>query len=108
MENLQIKGADLLDEKDKLALKEIAEGAYNKLRRKVKNDFILKIVVKEYSKNKENKEKRNKFSIHIEISGFSRIFEADDFGWDLNRALHGAVQKLDKELEHEFRISEQR
>ncbi len=105
--NIEINGAEILNDAEKETINKITSGAYDKLKRSVKNNFILKVVLKEYSRDKENLVKRRKFSVHAEISGFSRIFEADDFGWELNKVFHSVFQKLNKELEHEFHVSEQ-
>jgi ribosome-associated translation inhibitor RaiA len=107
MNNLQLKGVDALSENEKKEVEEILNDSYEKIKRKTKTDFLLKVVVKGYSKNPENKEKRKKYSVQAQISGAVRNFEASANDWDLRKVLHMVVQKLEQEVEHAFHSSEQ-
>jgi hypothetical protein len=107
MENIQIKGIERLDEAEKSEVSRILESSYEKIKYKTKTDFILKISIKIYSKDKENLVKRKKYSIQAGIFGATRDFEASAFDWDLNKAIHKVLNKLENEIEHKFHSSEQ-
>jgi len=103
MDNFKIEGIELLTEEEKKEAVRIIERAYEKLKWKVKNDFLLNIAIKEYSKSIENFNKRKKYSIHAEISGPIHVIEASAVDWDFNKTLHMVMNKLAVEVEHLFR-----
>jgi ribosome-associated translation inhibitor RaiA len=105
--NIQIKGIEQLSEEERKAVEEILDNSYEKLKRRTKTDFLLKLAIKEYSKNLDNKNKRKKYSIQAQISGDVREFEASADDWDLRKVLHKVFEKLDNEIEHAFHSSEQ-
>jgi hypothetical protein len=109
MDKFQIKGIEDLSEAEKLELNKILQNSYEKIKRKTKVDFALKLVVKVYSKgeSKDNKDKRKHYSIKAVISGTVRQFEASSDGWDLNKAVHISLEALENEVEHVFHSSEQ-
>jgi hypothetical protein len=110
MANLQVKGVENLSEAEKEEVNRIVEGSYDKIKRKTKVDFILEVVIKVHSKGilKENNGKKKHFSIKAKVSGMVRSFESGGDGWDLNKALHKALNALATEVEHTFHSSEQR
>jgi ribosome-associated translation inhibitor RaiA len=70
------------------------------------NNFFTKIAIKVYSKDKENKIKRKRFSIDIELTGeIPRIFASAE-EWDLAKSVNSAFRKLEHEIEHKFHVSE--
>ena len=103
MENVTIKGINLLSEKEKQDAERIIEKAYEKIKWKIKKDFLLNIEIKEYSKSGENFDKRKKYSIHAEISGPVHIIEASAVEWEFNKTLHMVFNKLSVEVEHLFK-----
>lgn len=107
MANIQIKGVEALSEAERKEVDAILLVSYEKLKRKIRNDFLFKVVIKEYSKNPENKEKRKKYSVQAQISGEVREFEANADEWDLKKVLYSVTQKLEHEIEHAFHSSEQ-
>ena len=56
MEQIQVKGIESLDEKEKKIADKLFGEYFTKLQRKIKNTLSLKIYVKEY--NKEGKRKK--------------------------------------------------
>jgi len=107
MEKFQIKGLEELREEERKELDEILKNSYEKLKRKTKVDFILKVSVKVYSRDKENLVKRRKYSIQAAITGTVRQFDASSEDWDFNKAVHKAMNALETEVEHAFHASEQ-
>jgi len=103
IEQIQIEGIDLLTEEEKKEANRIINKAYEKLKWKVKNDFLLNISIKEYSKSGDNFDKRKKYSIRAEISGPIQIIEASAVDWEFNKTLHMVMNKLAVEVEHLFR-----
>lgn len=103
MDNFKIDGIDLLTEEEKKEANRIIGKAYEKLKWKVKNDFLLNIYIKEYSKSGDNFDKRKKYSIRAEISGPIQVIEASAVDWDFNKTLHMVINKLAVEVEHLFR-----
>jgi hypothetical protein len=103
MAAIEIEGIGSLTEEEKKEAKKIIDRAYEKLKWGVKKDFLLRVIVKEYSKSGENFNKRKKYSIHAEISGPVQVIEASAVEWDFNKTLHMAMNKLIAEVEHLFR-----
>jgi len=103
IEQIKIEGIELLTEEEKKEANRIIGKAYEKLKWKVKNDFLLDIAVKEYSKSGENFNKRKRYSIHAEISGPIKVIEASAVEWDFNKTLHMVMNKLAAEVEHLFK-----
>jgi len=104
----QIKGVEGLSEEEKMTINEILSDSYEKIKRRTKTDFIFKIAIKTGSKQADKKDKRKHYSIQLGISGATRSFEASSDEWDLRKALHKAVVKLENEVEHAFHASEQK
>ena len=110
MERVVLKGIKDLKENKKYMLNKIVNNYYNKISRMLKNDFTLKISVKEYAtagKGKKEDKKTKKFSIKAQVLGVARNLETHDADWDLNRTTHSVLKKMLKEIEHQFRVSEQ-
>lgn len=107
MENINTKGLESLNENERFEVNKILTNSYEKLKRKTKTDFILKLVIKDFLKSGDKKDKRKHYSIRAGISGSTRAFEASAENWDLNKAVHGAIEALENEVEHAFHSSEQ-
>ena len=106
METIQIKGSDALDVNEKQELDLIVAKQMEKIKRMLNNTFFTKIAIKVYSKDKENKIKRKRFSIDIELTGeIPRIFASAE-EWDLSKSVNSAFLKLGHEIEHKFHVSE--
>ncbi len=106
MGSIQIKGLEGLEESEKKVLNELIQKHLEKIKRMLNNDFFLKIAVKVYSKDKENKQKRKRYSLDLELTGeIPRIFASAE-EWDLNQSVHLAFGKLSNEIEHKFHVSE--
>ena len=103
MSLIQTKGFEVLEEKDNLNFNKIIEEYSRKIERKLKNLNSIVVDLKEYKKLGNKK----KFSIHVRIADSYKIFEADAADWDFKRTLHKVFNKLEKEIEHRFHVSDQ-
>lgn len=104
---ITIKGVEQFSADEREQINELLADSYEKLKRKAKTDFILKVAIKSYSKSTDKKDKRNKYSIQASISGAVRPFEASADDWDLRKTIREVMQKLENEIEHAFHSSEQ-
>lgn len=100
---LQMKGAELLSEKERKIADKLVKEYYEKIKRQIKKDFTLKINFKEYETDGKNK----KYSINAEVFS-SKKFSASDADWDFARTLHKVMIKLINQIEHDFHASEQK
>jgi len=108
MENIEIKGSELLSEEERWEFNKLLETYKEKLKWKTKSDFILKIVIKIHSKKAEDKDnKRKKYSLHAMIKGETQTFEASAEDWDFHKVAHKIFDKLINEVEHTYHSSEQ-
>jgi len=102
-EQIEIEGIDLLTEDEKKEANRIIGKAYEKLKWKVNDDFLLRIIVKEYAKSGDNFDKRKKYSLRAEISGPIQVIEASAVDWEFNKTLHLVMNKLAVEVDHLFK-----
>lgn len=102
--NISIKGIELLNESEKYEFDKVLKKHHEKIKRMIDNEFFLKIVIKEYSKNKDNKEKRKRYGVSVEISGEIPRIEASDEEWDFNKVLNRVFEKIEIEIEHKFHL----
>ena len=108
MEGVTIKGSELLSNQESEDLNKLIEHYKDKLKWKTKSEFSLAITIKVHNKNPENKNKRRHYGIHLELSGETQTFEAIGEDWDFTKAVRMVFEKLEAELEHAYRSSEQR
>lgn len=107
MEKIRVKGIEHLDENQKFAFDKTVANESEKLKRLIKNNFILSINIKIYeTSGKTNKAK--KYSLNAELKAPTLMFDASYADWDFNKCLHKIFQKLCSEVEHKFHVSEQR
>jgi ribosome-associated translation inhibitor RaiA len=78
---------------------EISEHYHEKLKIKVPK-FLLKI----HTKKQKKAGNRQKFSSHIRIETPHIIAVSESHDWDLTRVLHECFKKLEKELNHKFKL----
>lgn len=79
-------------------------GEYSpKIKRLVKMPISLKIHFKGYEKNAQKK----KYSLHAEIIFAGKTLNAEAWDYDLSRAIHRVMEKIETEVEHKFHSSEQ-
>ena len=109
MENIEVKGGEQLNENEKFELNKLIDAYDEKLKRKTKSEYVLKLGVKKYSNKKnEGQDARAKYSFHGVVKGQTHAFEASSVDWNFNRAIHKLFEKLMTEIEHKYHSSEQR
>jgi len=99
---LKTKGFDALTPKTKEDFQKLWEEYSKKIGRKLKNIESCRIHIKEYSPGG-----KTKFSIHVLVTYAGKAMEADAADWDLNRTFHKVFTKIEQEVEHKFRVSDQ-
>jgi len=102
MIDLQTKGFELLTPKTKEEFQKLWQEYSEKIERKLKNVESCRVHVKEYSPGG-----KTKFSIHVLVTYAGKAMEADAVDWDLNRTFHKVFNKIEEEIEHKFRVSDQ-
>ncbi len=109
MESLEIKGIDQLNENEKFELNKLLENYKEKIKRKTKTEYSLKLALKKYMKGREDKkDAKARYSVIGTIKGETHSFEASAEDWDFNRTFHKVMEKLINEVEHTYHSSEQR
>jgi ribosome-associated translation inhibitor RaiA len=102
MEEVIIENIEILTPEEKEASEKILEEYHKKIKRLIKDSPKLKVHIKEYKTDGKGK----KFSINTELSFSGKKLKSESVDWDLTRALHKAMIKLQTELEHKLHISE--
>ena len=103
MEQIEIKGIDILTEQEKRLANKLLNEYFPKIERQIKNIISLKVHIKEYKKQG----KRKKYSINIKIINSTDIFEANANDWDFARTMHKVLNKIKHEIEDRLHSSEQ-
>lgn len=103
MERIKLKGEELLNEEEKKIVNKLLEGYYPKIERIAKNDLLLRAHIKEYDQDG----KKKKYSINAEAIFSGKTLSSSSYDFDLARAIHKAMIKLENEIEHKFHTSEQ-
>ncbi len=99
MENISIKGTDLLNSKIETANK-LALSYYPKIIRETKYPAFLEIKLKKYHQNSF----RNQYSINAIVKG-DRKFESNNAGWNLYSVLKRALKKLGLDINKFYKHS---
>jgi len=96
MSDVEITNAEILTETEKKIVEKLLNEYESKFQREIKTLERLKIEFKEY--DKEGKKK--KYSINSQIIFSGKIFTSSSWDWDLARAIHKAMKKIETEIEH--------
>jgi len=107
MERVEVKGVEDLDKDQKYQLNKIVNSYFDKIKRSLKNDVVLLVKIKQYE-TAGKKDKAKKSSVQLQIKTSTKNLEASASDWDLNRTLHDVFKKMLVEIEHKFRVSEQK
>ena len=102
MEEIVIENIEILTPEEKEISEKILAEYHKKLKRLIKDSPTLKVHIKEYKTDGKGK----KFSINTELSFSGKKMKSESVDWDLTRALHKAMVKLQTELEHKLHVSE--
>lgn len=92
-------GLKNLTDTQQTEVRDILNYQYEKIHRLIKNITNLIVTFKIYTKQG----KANKFSVHIRLESPTQQFRSNASDWDLNKALHGAINKIINEIQHTFK-----
>lgn len=102
---IRYSGLNDLSNDEQVVLKSIIEKEFPKLKRYIKNKMDLMVHVKVMKK-----ESRKRYNISLRVEAPTRVIaeknkDTEKGGdWDLKKAAHQAVNALENELEHRFRV----
>ena len=97
---IQFKGLVNFDTLEEATIKQLAREYYDKLLRDIK-DALLVLDLKKY----ENEGKKVKYALHSRVeSGSTLILNTKASDWDLRRTLHKLFKKLERELQHKYKL----
>jgi ribosome-associated translation inhibitor RaiA len=102
MEEVEIKNIEILTPDEKKFTEKILDEYYKKIKRMIKDSPKLTVHIKEYKTDGKGK----KFSLNTELFFSGKKLKSESVDWDLTRALHKAMIKLQTELEHKLHVSE--
>lgn len=101
MKEVVIENIEILTPEEKEIAEKILGEYHKKLKRLIKDSPTLKVHIKEYKTEGKGK----KFSLNTELSFSGKKMKSESVDWDLTRALHKAMIKLQTELEHKLHVS---
>lgn len=104
MKQIEIINKELLNGKEKAIADKLLDEYYSKIQRLAKNPLSLKVHIKEYDKEGKGR----KYSINAEaIFSGGKLVSSSSWDWDLARAIHKNMTKIQNEIEHHYHISKQ-
>ena len=98
MEQIKIIGIKELDDKEVEIANRLAKEYYNKIQRAIKNVTSIVMHVKTYSVTG----KRKQYEIKVKVVAPTRTFDSKAIEWNLAKALHMALGKVERMIEHRF------
>lgn len=97
---IQFVGLINFNESESVTIKQLTQEYYDKILRDVK-DALLIISLKKY----DQKETKCKYAFHSRVeSGSTVLLTSEASDWDLKRTLHKLFQKLEKGLQHKYKL----
>ncbi len=98
MEQIKIIGIKELNDNEVETVNRLAKEYYNKIQRAIKNITSLVIHVKTYNITG----KRKQYEINVKVVAPTKSFDSKAVEWDLAKALHMALGKVERMIEHKF------
>ena len=99
MADIEITHEEILTEEEREIAKKLLNEYYPKIQRMTKTPIKIKIDIKEYDKEGKNK----KYSINSQVIFSGKMLSSSSWDWDLARAIHKAMIKLENEAEHKWK-----
>jgi hypothetical protein len=99
MADIEITNAEILTEDEKKVMNKLLNEYYSKIQRMTKTPIKLKIDVKEYDKEGE----KCKYSLNSQLIFSGKMLSSSSWDWDLTRAIHKAMKKIESEAEHKWK-----
>ena len=103
MKEVEIKNIEILTDEQKKISEKIIEEYFKKIKRVLKESPKVTVQIKEYKKEGN----KGRFSINANFFFAGKRIESDSMDWDLSKALHKAMIKIQNEIEYRFHISEE-
>jgi len=98
MEPIQFIGAKELDDFEKEIINKLANEYYQKISRSLRNIASVILDLKVYDKAG----RRQKYSLHIRVTGPFKTIEASAVDWELAKVTHEAFEAIEREIQHIF------
>ena len=95
--NITIKGLDQFEEKEIKKIKEIVFPGYEKIQRDVKGSLV--IMAKKHKKDGD----RAKYTFQGKINSPTTIISISSTDWELEKALHKLINKIQASAQNKFR-----
>ena len=98
MEQIKIIGIKELNEEEIDIVNKLAKEYYSKVQRAIKNITSIVIHVKIYNVTG----KRKQYEVNVKVVAPTKSFDSKAVEWDLAKALHMALGKVERMIEHRF------
>ena len=103
MEGLKITGLEDLNEKEQQAANELIQKNYEKLMNHLGDDIKVSVTLKAHKLNKENEEKRHKYSITLKVEAKTKMFKSDkNSGFEIYNVIKNAFKDIEEEVNKKF------
>lgn len=99
MEEIQYRGADKLNDSEKITLNKLAPEYYDKIKRSLNNLISLQVEIKLYKKAGG----KRKYDVHAKVVAPTTIFSTSYADWDFARTLHKVFKKMEREILHKLK-----
>jgi hypothetical protein len=99
MTDIEITNVEILTENERKIIDKLLKESQLKIQRLTKTPIKLKIDIKEYDKDG----KKSKYSINSQAIFSGKVFTSSSWDWDLTKAIHKAMIKIENEAEHKFK-----
>ncbi|MCK4590049.1 MAG: hypothetical protein KAT77_06395 [Nanoarchaeota archaeon] len=88
-----------LDPKESTNMRRILDDHAGKLRKLIKNDFVLNVNLRQHSKSGN----RQKWSVKMKINYPGKMISSEEHAWTLEEALHKSFKNLEGRAKNYFR-----
>ena len=89
-----------LDDIESSVLQNLVEEYAEKLDRKLHPDAVLVVQVRKH----DIEGSRSKYSFHTRIEAPDILFTAEEYDWDLKKAVHKVMQNIENRFQHKFKL----
>src|SRR3989339_708855 len=96
-ENIQLDGFNYVEPIEKSEALSLAEKTYERIARKIKNNFLIHIHLKQH---KHAQNSKTQYEVKAKVDAPGLFFEANSTEWSLLAAVNEALERLEKELMH--------
>lgn len=101
-DNIKVLGLDDFDPVEEKRIIELASEYYDKVKRSKAALLVL------HGKKHEHDGGKSKYSFHARLEGVGALVEVRDDDWDLSRALHRTLRKLENAVQKKYKTKGKR